>query len=360
MNEDTVYWLALNFVKGIGPIKFKRLLTAFGSPKTVLEADFEHLKAVVGPKTALSILEAGTIDEAIRQIELLEKHGFGILTLHDKNYPAPLSELPTSPPVIFYRGNIECLSGDAIAMVGTRSPTHYGQKVALELARELASAGFVIVSGGARGIDSYSHRGALDAGGLTVAVLGSGLDRPYPGENKKLFDKIVDSGGVVLSEFPLGTLPAPENFPRRNRIISGLSKGVIVVEAGMGSGALITTKWAISQGRDVFAVPGPITSPKSAGCNHLIKMGAKIVLSADDIIEEYGGIPPAKKEKTKVELEGVERTIYEILLDKGPLHVDELAEIIDIPSSKLITHLFVLEMKGILRELPGKFFAVEV
>ncbi len=358
--DNLIGWLALYLVKGIGPVRFRKLIDAFGTPDRVFSASSDELKPIVGEKLALRILEKNKVfDEAEKQLSLARKTGCSIVTFKDRDYPAMLRPLDSSPPLIFYRGDIGAIGEETIAMVGTRSPTHYGQRVASELARELASAGFVIVSGGARGIDSYSHRGALEAGGRTVAVLGSGLDRPYPRENKKLFDKIVDSGGVVLSEFPMGTMPSPENFPRRNRIISGLSRGVIVVEAGMTSGALITARWASSQGRDVFAVPGPITSPKSAGCNYLIKMGAKIVLSADDIIEEYGGIEPSKKKEVEIALEGIERGIYNALLQNGPLHVDELSDILDIPSSRLLTHLFVLEMKGVIRELPGKFFSVE-
>lgn len=359
MRDEDVYWLALYMVKGVGPLRFRKLLNAFGSPSNVFNQPFDALKDVIGNSVASNILENDWLSGAEKQLSTAQKLGADIVTLKDKEYPQLLAQIDSAPPVMFYRGDIGNIHSEAVGIVGTRSPTHYGQRVAIELSRSLAEAGFVVVSGGARGIDSYAHKGALEAGGVTVVVLGSGLDRIYPRENKKLFDKIVGANGVVLTEYPFGTSPAPENFPRRNRIISGLSKGVIVVEAGMTSGALITAKWSSSFGRDVFAVPGPITSPKSEGCNYLIRMGAKVVTSANDIIEEYGGVAPSKRQELRQQLEGVELKIYELLSEKGPLHVDELSELLELTSSQTITHLFVLEMKGVIHELPGKFFAIK-
>ncbi len=359
--SDALNWLALYLVRGIGPKRFKKLISEFGSPEKVFGSSFHELKDVVGPSIARNITEnrETALKSAQKQLSIAEKHGYHIVTIKDKYYPPLLSQIDVAPPLLFYRGKIENLSGESVSIVGTRAPTHYGQRVALDLARDLVAAGFAIVSGGARGVDSYAHKGALKAGGVTAVVLGSGLDRIYPRENKKLFDEVVENGGVVLTEYPFGTSPSPENFPRRNRIIAGLSRGVIVVEAGRTSGALITARWASSFGRDVFAVPGPITSPKSEGCNYLLKMGARIVTSADDIIEEYGGIAPIKKQETKLKLSGIERKIYDILSENGPLHVDELSDMLNLTTSQTISHLFIMEMKGVIHELPGKFFAVE-
>ncbi len=354
MRDDLIYWVALSLVHGIGPKRYRKLINKFGNPKDVFEADVLELQSVVNLKV-INEIKRFQVNFAEDVLEKIHRIGAQIATFIDKEYPEALREFDDAPTIIFYKGRLADLKRDAIAIVGTRTPTYYGESQARRFARELAGAGFTIVSGGARGIDTQAHLGALDANGFTVAVMGCGIDLTYPPENQKLFDKIAENG-VVLTEYPPGTRPVPENFPKRNRIISGLSLGVFVVEAGAKSGALITARWAALQGKEVFALPGPINSSKSEGTNKLIQEGAKLVQNVEDILEEFGRITPREREARFSALDEDEKKIYLALLE-GPRHIDELAVELDMPANQLLTKLFVMEMKGIITELPGKYFA---
>jgi len=287
--EERKYWVGFNVSQGIGPARFKLLLEYFGSAKKAFEAPVEELIKIGLPKNLVSKLEKfrknfDTDSYFIR----VEKLGIKILTSEDKSYPKLLKEVGDSPPVLYVkcRRLADIFKQKAIAVVGTRTPTEYGRRVTEMIVKQLVTNGWVIVSGLARGIDRVAHQTAIKNNGLTIAVLGTGFDNIYPPENKSLAEKIVETGGAVISEFPLGAKIEPGNFPARNRIISGLSLGVVVTEAACDSGSLITASWAANQGREVFAVPGPVTSRFSAGTSELIKKGAKLVWDVDDILEE--------------------------------------------------------------------------
>src|SRR5208283_1803977 len=285
--NDLKFLLALSFIEDIGPVTTGRLLSAFHTPEAVFSAGVSELSSVgeISPLKAKRIKEFKAWGKIEKEIEKAEHHKIRIVTLFDKEYPEPLSHLDNAPPILYAKGDLIEEDRFALAMVGSRNMSEYGRKIAADLSYELASTGLTIVSGMARGIDTVSHSGALKAGGRSIAVLGCGLDICYPAENKELMTALSGSG-CVISEFPLGTPPVRENFPRRNRLISGLSLGVLVVEAAARSGSLITAGFALEQGREIFAVPGNITSSNARGTNGLIKKGAKPVQSVGDIIEE--------------------------------------------------------------------------
>lgn len=352
--DEKVYWHGLNMVPGLGTLTYNRLIDHFKTAKCVWEAGATELQAFFGKKNniiaqLLIWRKQYNLEEAYNQLKKLD---ISILTSIEEDYPFNLRNIYAYPPVLYYRGSIKSIAKQSLAIVGSRKSTSNGQQVAEKIAFELAQAGFVIVSGMARGIDSYAHRGAIRSGGETVAVLGCGLDIIYPPENKKLMD-LISSNGVVISEFPPGIKPEAKNFPRRNRLISGLSKGVIVVEAAEKSGSLITADLALQQGRDVFAVPGSILSPYSKGTNYLIKQGAKLVQDANDILEEYG--LPVKKEVTKkiAHLNPVEKTILN-LFSSGEISLEEIIKKSRIKPEIVISQLSILEIKGIIKQLPGQ------
>ncbi|MFQ5428067.1 MAG: DNA-processing protein DprA [Thermodesulfobacteriota bacterium] len=296
----------------------------------------------------------------------MEEAGVRLITLFDPEYPASLKEIPEPPILLYARGQISTLTaGEAVAIVGTRRPTHYGQRVSESLGGELASLGAVIVSGMARGCDMAAHKGALGAGGATVAVLGTGIDRCYPPEARGLYDEI-GTKGLLLSEFPMGAGPKPYNFPRRNRIISGLSRGVIVVEAPLRSGAMMTSRLSLEYNRDVFAVPGPITSYKSKGPNSLIKSGAMPVEDAGDIFSAWGlepgslgalgkGDEEGRDKGAGVPAEGNEAIVFKTL-EEGPLSIDAIASASGLKVHKLGGILLEMELKGLISQSPGKVF----
>lgn len=278
-----------------------------------------------------------------------------LVTWEDENYPYLLKNIYDPPYLLFYKGRLPGPDDLLIGMVGSRKATAYGRHIAETLAKDLANRGVWVVSGMARGIDTWSHRGCLEAGGNTLAVLGSGIDVIYPRENKDLFTKISQSG-AVMSEFPIGAPPLPQHFPARNRIISGLSRGIVVVEAAEKSGSLITVDFALEQGRDVFAVPGPVTGQMSRGTHRLIKQGAKLVEKAGDILEEY--IPVETDVKTEFDLfsfTAEERMILEAIT-AGSVHFDELAVRSGLPASQLASLLTVWELKGLVKQLSGKYY----
>ncbi|MGH9448877.1 MAG: DNA-processing protein DprA, partial [Terriglobia bacterium] len=285
--EATPYWLALTHVEGLGARGAYNLVKHFESPQALYSASLTELESCGLPaRVARAIHAQQGMAEAEKEMLGAEKLGCGVVSLASKAYPDLLKQIPDPPLVLYTKGGPGVLSGHAVAVVGARRPSAYGSSVAHRLSGDLARRRLVIVSGMARGIDSASHRGAIEAGGKTIAVLGSGIDVIYPRENTKLAEKIVENGALI-TEFPLGTHPAPENFPIRNRIISGLSLGVLIVEAAEYSGSLITARLALEQNREVFAVPGNITSPQSFGPNLLIKQGAKLVDDWLDVVEEF-------------------------------------------------------------------------
>lgn len=358
------YWLALNFLSDIGPALARKLLKVFGCPENIFKAPLRELMRVagIGENRAASIVRFDRWDRVQVEIDLIMKNDIKLLTLNDRAYPEGLKHLPDAPPVLYVKGEIRETDRYAVSVVGSRSATNYGMLVTERMSYKLASCGLTIVSGMARGIDSASHRGALKAKGRTIAVLGSGLDVPYPAENRGLM-KAIAASGAVISEFPLGTLPEKGNFPRRNRIISALSLGLVVVEATVDSGSLITVGYALEQGKEVFAVPGNITSRNSKGTNDLIKKGAKLVESAEEVIEELGpqikGILREQKRSPRSlpELNEDERLIYNCLGDE-PKHIDTITRETKISTGKALSILLGLELKGIVRQMDGKRFLI--
>ena len=318
----------------------------------------------MGEKIVSSIIQEKKRIDADEDLKTIDRLGIHLLSFQDDKYPQNLLHTFNPPSFLYIRGNFKERDRDAVAMVGTRRATIYGKMMVRKLARDLAKEGLTIVSGMARGVDTAAHLGALEAGGRTVAVLGCGVDVVYPPENRKLMTDIMESG-VVISEFPLGTPPEGINFPRRNRIISGLSKGVVVVEAPLRSGALITADFALEEGREVFAVPGNINSPYSQGTNRLIKQGAKLVEDAQDILEELDlsllGETKKREEsaKGKLSLSLEEEKILD-LLGGQPSHIDLLVQESSLPASRVAEVLMRLEIKGLVRQLAGQQFLREV
>lgn len=372
MRADLADWIALNMVRGIGPRTANQLLSRFGSPAGVFAASRLALgKEGLKPDTIQELQDSSILEKANAEIERLEKLNAEVITLEDDAYPQLLREIHDPPIALYVRGDLQkALERPALAVVGSRRCSTYGVNVAESLSRDLASHGLTIVSGLARGIDAAAHRGALESNGQTIAVVGTGLETTYPKEHKKLEEQIIASGAVV-SEFPLGTPPLPQNFPYRNRILSGLCFGVLIVEASEHSGSLITARLAYEQGREVFAVPGNITSQTSFGPNYLIKDGAKLVQIWRDVVDELPreakeqlfGIerPTAAKSNVQpifeaVDLSESERKILDILSSDVPAHIDQLLLSSELSSSDLMTALLGLEMKDRIKQLPGKSF----
>lgn len=359
-------WLVLNMIPGIGPLRFRSLLRHFGSARRGLDASVEELSAVEGFGQTLASEVARERGEVYlkAEIESLRKVGGSFLTLKDEDYPANLKSIYDPPPVLYLKGKIEKTDRIALAVVGSRRSTSYGRAVTRRLTFGLVEKGFTVVSGMARGIDTAAHRAALDSGGRTIAVLGCGLDVVYPPENKEMMEEIA-TAGAVITEFPFGTIPDKGNFPRRNRIISGLTLGTLVVEAGERSGALITADYALDQGREVFAVPGRIDSWEARGCHWLIKQGgAKLVERVEDIVEEFSclldalEITPLKKDKAQraaPELAKEEKVVYD-LISEQPAHIDSLINRSNLTVPKVTTILLGLEMKGFIQQQRGKMF----
>ncbi len=365
--------MALTRIEGLGVRGAHKLIEHFGSPQGVYHASLTELEGcgLAAPVAQAVFAQAG-LKEAEEEIAAAAKLGCRLLTYGSADFPPLLKEIADPPIVLYVRGEADMLSRFAVAIVGTRRPTAYGTSVAHRLARDLAERQLVIVSGMARGIDSAAHLGALEAHGKTVAVLGSGADVLYPRENRKLAEKIMASGALV-SEFPLGTSPSPENFPIRNRIISGLSLGVVIVEAAEYSGSLITARLAVEQNREVFAVPGNITTAQSFGPNHLIKQGAKLVDQWMDVIEEFRAevrmqlLPPVEASEGQLatpksaslfeaSLTPDQKSVYEVLRSDETLFVDSILGAVGLPPPRVLAALLELEMSGLIRQLPGKTF----
>lgn len=361
MKNDLKYWLWLSSLPGIGARKFKQLVEHFGSPKAVWDAGHHQLAQIPGIGKAIpAILDKKIRDSIDSTMHKIKGTGVKILRIIDDDYPDNLKNIYDPPPVLYIRGSVEQCDKKAIAIVGSRNATEYGWDMAQELAYHLAVRGITVVSGMARGIDTCAHQGALEAGGRTIAVLGCGVDITYPPENKKLKARIEESGAVV-SEFGIGMGPLPGNFPARNRIISGLSMGVLVIEARERSGALITVDFAVEQGREVFAVPGNVKSKGSAGTNKLIRDGAKMVTCVEDILEEFPdlwGMKTISEGKEKRQYANLDKDEIKILenIDSEPVHIDILTRKTGYNIQKVNSVITIMEMKGILKQLPGKYF----
>lgn len=357
--SEAKYWIGLSLVPDVGPVMSRRLLSLLGTPENIFRASRRDLLSLKGFRkdAAENIRNFGLWDDVERYEKETEEKGIRVVGYNDPFYPAPLKETEGAPIVLYVKGEYVQDDRFGIAVVGSRKYTYYGEAVTQRLAGQLSSAGFTIISGLARGVDTLAHRSALATRGRTIAVLGSGLDICYPLENRGLMEKIASSG-CVISEFPPGTAPNKENFPRRNRLISGLSLGVLVVEAAPGSGSLITANYALEQNKEVFAVPGNITSSNSEGTNRLIRQGAKLVMKADDVIEELApllkGFITARKEET-VELSEEEKRLC-LALSREPRHIDTLSREASMPAQKTLEVMLSLELKGVVRQSGGKRF----
>ena len=361
-SDENTYWLALHLIPGLGNIAFKNLLDRFGSPVGIFQASIADLTGVDGIRKELArkIVDREYTSDPLKELKRIESRGARILTYSDPAYPQFLKEIHGPPMILYIKGKDIPNNLTLVAVVGSRNPTHYGLKAAEKIGQGLARRGLGVVSGLARGIDAAAHTGCLGGRGFTIAVLGTGIDTIYPQSNKKLFHQITEKGAVI-SEFPLGTPPEPKNFPIRNRIISGLSRGVAVVEATKNSGSLITASLALDQGREVFAVPGSINSFKSTGCHLLLKQGARLVENSDDILDELGlNYKYAPKTDTFKDaplppMEDSEKEIYEIIGDY-PIHIDKIANLGNLEPAEVSSILMRMELKGIIKQLPGKMF----
>jgi DNA processing protein len=360
-------WIALNSVNGLGPVRIKRLLEQFGSPEELFKRSASEVRRTgIAPDECLTQLFAKELlEEAEAQAAAAEKKGIRIVTLSDAAYPLYLREIFAPPPVLYVKGDLSVFSLHALSVVGTRTPSYYGKSVTAMLVKELITHGLAVISGLATGIDTIAHKTAVDSGGRTIAVLGSGIDHAYSNRDPGLNEKIMQSGAIV-SEFPLGTPPVPYNFPRRNRIISGCAAGTLVVEGSEKSGALITAYYALQQGRDVFAVPGPITSALSMGPFNLIKQGAIPARSGHEIAEALSLIenPHLKSLPSSITplipidlLSATEREVFDRLSD-APRRIDELSEATGKPVMQLFSVLLNLELKGLVRQISGQQYVL--
>lgn len=357
--DQLIYLNALNCISFLGPKRITALVDFFGTPEQAWSAPERQLKEVSSLQGLLPQLEQERYKlNPAREWDRLEKKGVKCVAVDSDIYPPLLKQLSCPPPILYYRGSLNSIAGPAVAVVGSRRSTFYGNEVAQLLARELSAAGVSVISGMALGIDTAAHRGCLENGGYTAAVLGCGLDHCYPPRNLDLMEQIVASGAVI-SEFPLGTKPLPGHFPRRNRIISGLSLGTVVVEATAKSGSLITADYALEQNREVFAVPGNIGSPYSRGCHKLIKEGAHLVESVADILNEIMVHAPAEEQLTldsaALILTDLEKNLLG-LIPYQPMHVDDIVQACGRKASEVVTLLLTLELKKVIRQLPGKYF----
>jgi len=367
-------WLALALTPGLGANKSRRLVEFFGSVQAVFRATLTELEAAgLRAVSAQSLATGQSAELAQEELGRATAAGAVVVVMDDPAYPSQLKQIYDPPLVLYVRGNVAALSQPGIALVGTRHPTPYGLGMAERLACDLAARGLIIFSGLARGVDTAGHRGAISAKGKTVAVLGTGIDVIYPKENSRLVEQIIAVGGAIIAEFPVSTFAAPQNFPIRNRIISGISIGVLVVEAAEYSGTRITARCALEQNRDVFAVPGNVTNKNSWGPNTLIKQGAKLVATWEDVWEELpagirialvpesGNESPAAENASlfaEAELSPHEKKIFALLKADESTHIDEIVERLEpaVSSSEIFAALFELELAGKVKQLPGKNF----
>lgn len=354
--QELIYWLTWNQVPGVGAVRFNKLLEEFGTMEQAWQAKPEQLQPIIGAR-ALAQRSQVKVVNGERELKQARVRGIRIYTVQAPDYPAQLRKISDPPPVLFCRGDLHHGDEVSVAIVGTRQPTPMGAYLGKQLAQDLAGQGLVIISGMARGIDAEAHWGALEAGGRTIAVLGCGVNLCYPKENAELMEKIIAQGAVV-SEFPLGTPPLASNFPARNRIISGLSLGVLVVEATDDSGSLITAGFALEQGREVFAVPGSIGSEGSKGPHKLIRQGAKLVETARDVLEELA-IPVLDQVEMKgnaTELVNQEEIGVYQCLTREPVHIDQITRLTRFGSAQVNAALVQLELKGVVKSFPGQLY----
>lgn len=379
VSESTFAWLALTMTPQMGPTRIRRVVERLGDAKAALRASLTELEACGLPAPAAQAIALGSSRQAAEQeLARAQTAGVELLCLDDPGYPEALRNIYDPPVVLYLRGDRQVLDSAGIAVVGTRHPTPYGLGMAERLACDLSTHGLIIFSGLARGVDTAAHRGAVQGRGKTVGVLGTGVDVIYPRENKKLVEQMLDLGGAIVSEFPMGTAPTPQNFPIRNRIISGLSTGVLVVEAGEYSGTRITARCALEQCREVFAVPGNVINRLSWGPNTLIKQGAKLVATWEDVWEELpsqvrlrlqpaegkvGGAETSEGQTASLfsaqpELQPNERKVYALIKADTATHIDELVDRLEpeMSTSVIFSVLFELELNGRIRQMPGKNF----
>jgi len=368
--DASLSWLALALTPGLASRLSARALRKFGSPDGVFRASLPQLESCHLPaQVAQSILKKEAFKRAAKELDGVRKiAGCSLLNWTEPEYPQALLQIYDPPVLLYVRGDPQVLNLPSLSIVGTRRPTLYGTQMAQRLGRDLAARGLVIVSGMARGIDAIGHQGAMDANGRAIGVLGTGIDVCYPKENKKLYEKVLERGAII-SEFPLRTHPAPENFPVRNRIVAGMPLGVVVIEGAQYSGSLITARLAMEFGREVFGVPGNVTQPVSFAPNQLIKQGAKLVSCVEDVIEELptpvraallqAEQPEAEQRNllAAASLHGSQKKLYELLNAEEPMPIDDIVERSGLNSSDVLATLFDLEMKGIIRQLPGKQFS---
>ncbi|MFB3091113.1 MAG: DNA-processing protein DprA [Gammaproteobacteria bacterium] len=361
--DDRAFWLALHRIRGLGPIGQRKLLDAFPTVKQIFYADDSTLKKTgLDEKSITSVCQPDweVIEADLNWLDMPDHY---LITINDEAYPTLLREIPDPPVVLFAYGRPEVLKTIQVGIVGSRNPDATGRKTADEFARELVYAGATVTSGLALGIDSCSHQGALNANGYTIAVTGNGLDMIYPARHKALAEKIVDNG-ILVSEFPPGTKPVSTNFPRRNRIISGMSTGILVIQAALRSGSLITARYAMEQGREVFAIPGSIHNPLAKGCHALIKQGAKLVESVNDIVEELGSLATVVIDENASQKNDVENNIYKeeldadykVLLDTmayDPISIDKLIELTGLTTDSVSSMLLILELRGLVFSQAG-------
>lgn len=354
--QNQQYLLALHTIDGLGPIRLKAIIDYFKDPEIAWNAPVSEFTQIGIPSTVVDKLVAlrktFNIDEYLKE---LERKNINWVTIFDPKYPYLLSQIYDPPTVLYFKGTLN-FTQNTIAVVGTRKITGYGQMVTKEFSEGLAKSGVIVVSGLARGVDTVAHRSTLVVHGITIAVLGGGLDKIFPPENESLAKEIIEKGGAVISEFPPHYPSLPGNFPARNRIISGLSKAVLVTEAALDSGSLITARLALEQGRDVFAVPGPINSSLSSGPIDLIKDGARIATGFKDILDELGISSSTKVIINIQDLKEEEKRVYE-LLENGSLHIDEIGRNLNLPASQISGLLLKMEISGILKSLGNGIYS---
>lgn len=357
--KEKAYWIGLNRVSGIGSMRMRALLDAFGSAQAAWQASIQELR-----DTGLDRRSIENLVESRRTVDLsaewarIQRAGVDVLTWADDDYPENMRPIDGAPPVLYVQGRLEALDRWSVAVVGTRRASAYGREIAHKLARDLARHGVTVVSGLALGVDAVAHRAALEAGGRTIAVLGSGVDQIYPAQNRDIVKQLLaNDAGAVVSEYPLGTKPEARNFPPRNRIISALSRAVIVIEAGKRSGALITASMAAEQGRDVFAVPGSILHPGSVGCNQLIQKGATPLLSIDDVLEELSlsNLHEKRAAHETVPPDPLEARLLE-QLSAEPRHVDDLVRQSAFTTAQISSLLTIMELKGLVRQVGAMLY----
>jgi DNA processing protein len=361
--DDSAFWLALNRIKGLGPVGQRKLLDAFPSIKEIFSADAHTLRENGFKEKFINAICQPDWESVEADLVWLDSPGHHLVTIDSDEYPLLLREIPDPPIILFAHGRLDILKSIQLGIVGSRNPDAAGRKLANEFARELVYAGATVTSGLALGIDGCSHQGALDAGGNTIAVTGNGLDMIYPARHKALTEKIIESG-ILVSEYPPGTKPISANFPRRNRIISGMSAGVLVIQAALRSGSLITARYAMEQGREVFAIPGSIQNPLAKGCHSLIKQGAKLVESINDIVEELGSLVSVVMHENVTEKRGQkidqgEEALdadYKVLLDSmayDPISIDRLIELSGLTIDSVSSMLLILELRGLVVSQAG-------